>query len=277
MKINKSIITLFLVLAMSVQLFGQQQNTAEAFPLYPYKPNKEYFKSYWTAIKKTATGPVRWGKKEWITFGGVVVGGTILYIYDGQIRDFFQAHRTIATDNVSKYGFEPWGSGYYTLPLLGGFYLYGLSANNIKARQVAMAGTQAFIMGGISVEVLKVLFGRHRPYQDIPPNHKVWTGPFGSLDYNSMPSGHTTVAFSVATVFASVYKDKPWVGVLSYGIATGVALSRLNDDKHWASDVFIGAALGFAVGKTVYHIMEGHTNLTLGISNTGGIALAYHL
>jgi len=53
----------------------------------------------------------------------------------------------------------------------------------------------------------------------------------------------------VATVFASVYKDKPWVGVLSYGIATGVALSRLNDDKHWASDVFIGAALGFAGGK----------------------------
>jgi len=140
-----------------------------------------------------------------------------------------------------------------------------------------MAGTQAFIMGGLSVEVLKVLFGRHRPYQDIPPNAKRWTGPFGSLDFNSMPSGHTTVAFSVATVFTSVYKDKPWVGVLSYGIATGVALSRLNDDKHWASDVFIGAALGFAVGKTVYHIMEGHTNLTLGISDTGGLALAYHL
>jgi len=99
MRINKSIITLFLVLAMSVQLFGQQQNTAKAFPLYPYKPNKEYFKSYWTAIKKTATGPAHWGKKEWMAFGGVVVGGTVLYIYDGQIRNFFQTHRTIATDN----------------------------------------------------------------------------------------------------------------------------------------------------------------------------------
>ena len=277
MKINKSIITLFLILIFSVQLFGQQRNLTVAFPQYSYKPNKEYYKSYWTAIKKTATGPARWGKKEWIGFGGVVVGGTVLYIYDAQIRNFFQAHRTTATDNISKYGFEPWGSGYYTLPLLGGFYLYGLSANNTKARQVAMAGTQAFIMGGISVEVLKAVFGRRRPYQDIPPNPRVWTGPFGALSYNSMPSGHTTVAFSVATVFASVYKDKPWVGVLSYGIATGVALSRLNDDKHWASDVFIGAALGFAVGKTVYHIMEGHTNLTLGISNTGGLALAYHL
>lgn len=277
MKVNKSIITISFILIFSIQLFGQQLNLSESFPQYSYKPDKEYFQSYWTAIKKTATGPARWGKKEWFTFGGVVVGGTVLYVYDAQIRNFFQAHRTTATDNVSKYGFEPWGSGYYTLPLLGGLYLYGLSANNTKARQVAMAGTQAFIMGGISVEVLKAVFGRHRPYQDIPPNPRVWTGPFGALSYNSMPSGHTTVAFSVATVFASVYKDKPWVGVLSYGIATGVALSRLNDDKHWASDVFIGAALGFAVGKTVYHIMEGHTNLTLGISNTGGIALAYHL
>lgn len=277
MKINKSVIALFFALIFSVQLFGQGQNTTVAFPQYSYKPDKNYFKSYWTAIKKTATGPAHWGKKEWFAFGGVVVGGAVLYIYDGQIRNFFQEHRTPGTDKISKYGFEPWGSGIYTLPLLGGFYLYGLSARNIKARQVAMAGTQAFIMGAISVEILKTIFGRHRPYQDIPANPRIWTGPFGSLDYNSMPSGHTTVAFAVATVFASAYKDKPWVGVLSYGLATGVALSRLNDDKHWASDVFIGAALGYAVGKTVYHIMEGHSKLTVGISNTGGIALVYHL
>ena len=277
MKFNKSIVSLFFAFLFSVQLFGQQQNIKETFPQYPYKPNNEYFKSYWTAIKKTATGPARWEKKEWIAFGGIIVGGTVLYIYDEQIRDFFQANRTPALDNVSKYGFKPWGSGLYTLPLLGGFYLYGLSAKNNQARQVALAGTQAFIMGAVSVEVLKILLGRHRPYQDIPPNPRLWSGPFGPLEYSSMPSGHTTVAFSVATVFASVYKDKPWVGILSYSIATGVALSRLNDDEHWASDVFIGAALGFAVGKTVYHIMEGNTNLTLGISDTGGIALVYHL
>ncbi len=277
MKINKSVIALFFVLIFSVQLFGQERNTTAAFPQYSYKPDKNYFKSYWTAIKKTATGPAHWGKKEWIALGGVVVGGTVLYIYDGQIRNFFQEHRTPGTDELSKYIFTPWGSGFYTLPLLGGFYLYGLSARNIKARQVAMAGTQAFIMGAMSVEVLKVLFGRHRPYQDIPPNPRLWTGPFGPLGFNSMPSGHTTVAFAVATVFASVYKDKPWVGVLSYGLATGVALSRLNDDKHWASDVFIGAALGYAVGKVVYHIMEGPKKLTVGVSNTGGIALVYHL
>ena len=277
MKINRSVASLFLLLLYSVLLFGQEAKSVAVMPAYSYKPDKAYFKSYWTAIKKTATGPAHWDKKEWIAFGGIVVGGAVLYIYDDPIRDFFQGHRSQSTDQISKYGFEPWGSGLYTLPLLGGFYLYGLSAKNRKARQVALGGTQAFVMGALSVTVLKVIFGRHRPYQDDPPNPRLWTGPFGQLEYTSMPSGHTTVAFSVATVFASVYRDKPWVGVLVYGMAGGVALSRLNDDKHWASDVFIGAALGFAVGKTVYHIMKGHSKLSLGISDTGGIALAYRL
>ncbi len=141
MKSRRFVVTLFFVFLFSVRLLGQEQNTTVAFPQYAYKPDKDYFKSYWTAIKKTATGPGHWNKKEWIAFGGVVVGGTVLYIYDGQIRDFFQSHRTHTTDQISKYGFEPWGSGIYTLPLLGGFYLYGLSARNQKARQVALAGT----------------------------------------------------------------------------------------------------------------------------------------
>ena len=276
MKINRTLPLFFSLLLFSASLFGQKPETAAVMPAFSYKPDKAYFKSYWTAIKTTATAPAHWNKKEWIAFGGIVAGGTVLYLYDGQIREFFQAHRTHTTDQISKYGFEPWGSGLYTLPLLGGFYLYGLSAKNRKARQVALAGTEAFVMGALSVTVLKVVFGRHRPYQDDPPDPRLWSGPFGPLGYNSMPSGHTTIAFSIATVFASVYR-KPWVGILSYGIATGVALSRLNDDKHWASDVFIGAALGFAVGKTVYHIMQGNNRLSLGISERGNIALVYHL
>jgi membrane-associated phospholipid phosphatase len=277
MKINRSFIVFLFLFLFSATLFGQQQKPAVVLPAYSYKPDKAYFKSYWTAIKKTATGPAHWNKNEWITFGGIAAGGTILYIYDDQIRDFFQSNRTHTTDQISKYGFEPWGSGLYTLPLLGGFYLYGLTAKNLKTRQVALGGTEAFVMSALSVTILKIIFGRHRPYQDDPPNPRIWTGPFGPPEYSSMPSGHATVAFSVATVFASVYKDKPWVGVISYGIATGVALSRLNDDKHWASDVFIGAALGFAVGKTVYHIMQDGSKLTVGVSETGGIGLVYHL
>ena len=261
-----------LLICLSFSLQSVAQDTTMG--AYQGKPNKDYFVSYWTAAKKTATFPVRWNKKQWIAFGGVVAGATVLYIFDNNIRNFFQAHRSPGLDNVSKYGFEPWGSGLYTVPFVAGFYLVGVASHNQRTRQVAMAVTQAVILGGISVQIVKHIFGRHRPYQDVPPDPRKWQGP--NLQYLSFPSGHTTIAFAAATVFASAYSNKPWVAVLSYGIATGVGISRIYDDKHWASDVFIGAALGFGIGKTVYHIMEGNKNFTLGVSNQGGIALAYH-
>lgn len=45
--------------------------------------------------------------------------------------------------------------------------------------------------------------------------------------------------------------DNSWVPWLSYGTATGVALSRINSNKHWASDVFLGSALGLLIGEMV--------------------------
>jgi membrane-associated phospholipid phosphatase len=66
----------------------------------------------------------------------------------------------------------------------------------------------------------------------------------------SFPSGHTVSAFSVASVYAYSY-DSLAVKATAYGLASLVALQRVYADKHWASDVFFGAALGTAVGKMV--------------------------
>lgn len=250
---------------------------SDLFPSYPIKPNKDYFKSYWTVTKKIPTGPARWKTAEWIAFSGILAGGTVIYLFDDQIREWMQRNPSQAKDNVSAYFFEPWGSGLYPAVLLGGFYAYGLAAKKTLPRKVAMAGVQAFIMTGIATVVIKQLTHRHRPYQDDTPNPRLWEGPIADWHYNSFPSGHTSTAFALATLFSSVYRDKIWVGILSYGIATGVAWSRMYDNQHWPSDVFIGAALGFAIGKTVYHVMQGNSDLSLGISSTGGIALVYHL
>lgn len=248
----------------------------DSFPSYPYKVNKEYIKSYWTVTKKIPTGPARWKTGEWMAFGGVVAGGVLVYAYDDEIRKWIQRNPTRAKDNTAQYVFEPWGSGLYPAALLGGFYIYGLSAKDKRARQVALGGVQAFLMTGLSTFVIKQLTHRYRPYQADPSNPRLWDGPFTGWDYTSFPSGHTSTAFALASLISSVYKDKLWVGIVSYGIATGVAWSRVYDNQHWPSDVLIGAALGFAIGKTVYHVMQGKTNLSLGISETGGMALVYH-
>ena len=46
------------------------------------------------------------------------------------------------------------------------------------------------------------------------------------------------------------------VSLLSYGLAGLAGLSRIYDNKHWASDVFLGAALGTVIGKAVVKLNE---------------------
>ncbi len=261
-----------ILLVSSIQLPAQKLS----FENYSYKADKEYFKYYWTATKRIATGPVNWKGKEWGIAAGVLTAGIVLYIYDDDIRVFFQDHQTPGLDNTSTYFFEPWGSGIYPAALLGGFYIYGLSAKDKKARQVALGGVQALILATVSTQIIKHITHRHRPYQDEPPNSRLWEGPFTGWEYTSFVSGHTTRTFAMASLFSSIYKDKIWVGILSYGIATGVGLSRIYENEHWASDVLIGAALGYAIGKTVFFLMDGHPNLSMGISNSGGVSLVFN-
>lgn len=244
---------------------------------YSQKPDKAYFKSYWTATKKIACGPVHWNTTEWIVAGGVTAVGVSLYMFDDDIRHFFQSNRTNGLDAISGYAVEPWGSGLYTLPFLGGLYIYGLAAKDSKSKQVALGGVQAFVMATLTSQLFKHVLHRHRPYQDKPPNPYLWEGPFKGFEHTAFPSGHTTTAFAVATVIASAYKETIWVPILSYTIATGVGLSRMYDNKHWASDVLIGAALGVAVGKSVFHLMDQKSALSIGISDKGGISLVYQI
>ncbi|MGE5127469.1 MAG: phosphatase PAP2 family protein, partial [Betaproteobacteria bacterium] len=89
----------------------------------------------------------------------------------------------------------------------------------------------------------------------------VWTGalkyslhrqrPDGS-DFYSLPSGHTSTAFSLATVAEQHYGWK--VGVPAYLLATGIGLSRIESSKHYLSDVLAGATLGVIVGRTVTRV-----------------------
>jgi membrane-associated phospholipid phosphatase len=58
-------------------------------------------------------------------------------------------------------------------------------------------------------------------------------------------------------VVANEYEEVPLVAPISYGIATLTGLSRINDNQHWASDVFLGAALGYFTSKTILRL---HSN-----------------
>jgi len=76
--------------------------------------------------------------------------------------------------------------------------------------------------------------------------------PDGSAN-NSMPSGHTAQAFASATLLDMEYREtSPWISVGGYLCATATGFFRVANNRHWASDVLVGAGIGIASVKLVY-------------------------
>jgi membrane-associated phospholipid phosphatase len=151
----------------------------------------------------------------------------------------------------------------YTLTALGS---YGFIFKSQKLKTTTLLATQAYLTGGAFGSVFKTLSGRQRPYyvnENSVEASPTFHGPFykstdaaGNKINSSFPSGHTTVAFAAATVFAMEYKNKRLVPIISYSVATLIGLSRITENKHWLTDVVAGAALGFLTGQQVvnnYH------------------------
>lgn len=152
--------------------------------------------------------------------------------------------------------------GAYEGYVLASFGAYGVVFHNEKMKTTTLLATQAYITGAAVETVFKVLSGRTRPsYYD--PNAEAepsFLGPFaksgGARINSAFPSGHTTVAFAAAAVFAMEYKNKPWVPIVAYSSASIIGLSRITENKHWATDVFAAAALGYLTGRQIvnnYH------------------------
>lgn len=115
---------------------------------------------------------------------------------------------------------------------------YGVTSRALKST----------LVGGASSLMLKYLIGRDRPR--ISPSDPFKFHPFTIKD-NSFPSGHTTVAFALATSFSREIKGK-WDDVAFFTIASTTAYARMHDDKHWFSDVVFGAGVGILSARFVH-------------------------
>ncbi len=85
------------------------------------------------------------------------------------------------------------------------------------------------------------------------PNIGSGQGKFGTgaaLD-SSFPSIHAALAWSAASVLAHEYPGV-MTKILGYGLATGVSLARVTGKDHFPSDVLVGSAMGWLIGRQVY-------------------------
>lgn len=72
---------------------------------------------------------------------------------------------------------------------------------------------------------------------------------------HSFPSGHTATAFFGARMLDRAYgKQYPLISIGGYALATATGAMRIANNKHWATDVAMGAAIGIASAEIAHWI-----------------------
>lgn len=209
--------------------------------------------SYWRGWYKTPGHVLdisQWEERGWWTAAGITAVGVGIYAFDEEIEEAFVGLRTPATAEFSHYVAEPIGSGLYSLGGSAVLWTVGLVTEDQRLQRTSAQAFKAFVLTGGATVMLKQLTHRARPNESSLSIE--WFGPYAITgDNDAFPSGHTSTAFAVASVFAHSYSDRPWVGITAYSLASLAGLSRIHDQAHWASDVFFGAALGWYVGRVI--------------------------
>jgi PAP2 superfamily len=208
--------------------------------------------------KYVLSAPVRWDARDAMRFGAAAAAiiGTGL-IFDRRESDPGSDKENDLTELASKV--EPFGAQ-NSLLTLAGFYAAGVAFDSPREVAVAQDGfTASVIASGVIAPAVKWVVGRVRPADtDSPTDFK----PFGSN--HSFPSGHTTQAFTVASVIAAHY-DSLLIDTTAYTTAALVGYARHEHQAHWTSDIVAGAMLGIAVGHTVVRLNEENRGAHIGV------------
>jgi membrane-associated phospholipid phosphatase len=193
--------------------------------------------------------------------GGVIFATVAIAPLDKQFADFLQGSPqtnrffrglTRTVEAIAHPGAYLIGAGLYGIGRLGG---------NERMAELGLHGTEAIVVGLLLTNAIKVGAGRQRPYvdRDKPHNFGFMRG-WRREQYRSFPSGHSLIAFAAAAAVTEEARgwspNSVWyVGPAMYGGATLVALSRMYNNRHWASDVMIGGLIGTFAGLKVvkYH------------------------
>ena len=165
--------------------------------------------------------------------------GLALMPVDGYVSSSVQTNMPgfeLKFDDYLQYA--PWAT-HLTMGLCG---VKGVSRNRY---QIVTADAFAAIMMAAVVNGLKYSINRTRPN-----GHDA-----------SFPSGHTATAFTGATLLAHEYGDRSiWIPIAGYTVATATGVMRVLNNRHYVSDVIVGAAVGILTAELAYWVTDAIFN-----------------
>ncbi len=179
-----------------------------------------------------------------------VIVASIIWI-DGPVAEYFKP-RFGSTIHVLAVQWTDWGRAepYFMLSTGIGFgswilmrFLRQYHSYLLTVRNWGVQALVIFLFCGTLVQVAKHIIGRKRPYavMDLSPHE--FHPLTGNYEFHSMPSGHSQVVFSAATLLTIIW---PRLAIFWLGGAICIAASRVITLNHWVSDTFAGAFLGVA-------------------------------
>ncbi len=213
----------------------------------PPAPAESTFRTVDSVPQALPAPPRPPGEFRWYHAGATLGVVALASLLDEPLRDQLQAHRSRGKDDVARV-FRRMGQPevYGTVAL--GTIAVGILAGNDRIRRSGERIGASVLLAGTLVVIAKEVVGRRRP--DLTGGAYRFK-PFSGRD--SWPSGHTEMAFALATAIGDEVHSTP-VSIGLYGAAALTGWSRLNDNKHWLSDVLAGAAVGITSAK----LMGGH-------------------
>jgi len=162
-----------------------------------------------------------------------------------------QSERNPTLDQWAR-RFRHLGQAEVYLPVVLGLLIAGRLLKRPGLLHAGRRAAIALLAVGLLGTGIKFAVGRVRPgFSQSPREFRPFDGP------SSFPSGHTAAAFALAGSLA--LETSPAAGVVLLLGAGGTAWSRINDNKHWLSDVVSGAVMALLAVWIVHRRDRGRT------------------
>ncbi len=237
-------------------------------------------------------GKSAFSKKNLPKLGAILAGSALLVLVDQPITDATQQFgryinldpsrksKTLIQFNIGSFHVNAMeipdnanstiyylGEGWASMLIAGGFYSYGLVANDYRALQTTSQITETIFALGLTTQFLKRITGRQSPFRamDVPngvpggdwhpfPNPARYQKSVSNFD--AFPSGHLATAMATITILAGNYPDNKYIKPVGYSLMGLLCISMINNGVHWISDYPLAIAIGYTCGRIA--VSRGH-------------------
>ncbi len=217
-----------------------------------------FFFDFW----KHAAGNMRLVPLLLLALSAALTWGLVASGWDRGVQIFFQRTNPLG-------GTIPWivlaGGSFWHMILAVLIYFRGKWKDDFAQMGAGLAGIQALLINTLVNTTQKFLTGRRGPENLVdevfaPHAHFPKTRNPGDFSFDFWnrghqdgrffwPSGHTSAIFAFVAALRTFYPEKRWIPWVGYPFALFTALSMVDGDFHWASDVIAGAIFGEIVGR----------------------------